>query len=275
MTFVLRRCFWMVDLGFLAAAASLCALLVGSLVSPTLHNQPMSFAFSGSPSIAKTALDAKAVSQVLGLPLDGSLVENTVKVSETITSALSVKLLGTSVANVADLSLATMQDLVAKDTAVYAIGDSIQGATIIAIERLRVTVDNQGRRETIDLEQSIAAPAIAAPSAPASSSATSAAGPVSRVEIEKFLGDPKGLFFSPAYDGGQMRGWKLQRLSADSPLAKLGFAQGDVIRRLNGFELSNPSKLLEAYSRLTSTSRAEVEIDRNGAPQRLTYRITD
>ncbi|HEY3445703.1 MAG TPA: type II secretion system protein GspC [Myxococcales bacterium] len=284
MTLVLRRCFWMVDLGFIAVAAALCALVVAALLPHPIRIPSISFGFSSSPAVAKTALDANAASQVLGLPLGDGSVSGTAPVPGPVTSPLSVKLLGTSVSNVPELSLATLQDLAAKDTTVYAIGDLIQGASIVDIERLRVTVDNQGRREVIDLEQSVAAPVANQTPAPSAGlvPGVTAVGPgkflVERKAIEAFIANPgtemTKASFSPAFEGGLTRGWKLARLASDSILGKLGLAQGDVIRRINGYELTDPAKLLEAYGRLGSTSRTELEIERNGAPIRLEFRIS-
>ncbi|MGC4113953.1 MAG: type II secretion system protein GspC [Myxococcales bacterium] len=282
MTFVLRRCFWMVDLGFTAAAASLCALLVGALVPRAIHIPSDSLGFSGASPVVKTALDGKAVSQVLDLPLGGTQAEPLPPTPAPTPSALSVKLLGTSVSNLPELSLATLQDLTAKDTTVYAIGDTIQGATVLDIERLRVIVDNQGRRETIDLEQSVATAGAQGPTAAAVPGLT-VVGPgkyvIERKALEAFLANPGAELmkagFVPAIEGGINRGWKLVRLTSDSLLGKLGLAQGDVIRRVAGYELTKPAALLDLATQVTRMSRVEVETDRNGAAQRLDYRITD
>ena len=281
MTFVLRRCFWMVDLGFVAVAAALCALLAGALIPRTIRIPEISFGFSKPSAVAKTALDAKAASQVLGLPLVRSEPKPPGEV-EAPPSNLSVKLLGTSVSDIPELSLATLQDLTAKDTTVYAIGDLLQGATVVDIQRLRVTVDNQGRREVIDLEQSVAGPVTnQTPASPLAQGIT-AVGPgkflVDRKVLEAFLANPTPeltkAFLAPVYEGGLTRGWKLARLASGSMLGKLGLAQGDVLRRVNGFELTDPTKLLEIFTRLRDASRVEVEVERNGASQRLEYRIS-
>jgi len=288
MTFALRRCFWVVDLGFTAAAAALCSLLAVALVPRPVRIPEIPLAFSGAPSVAKTALDPKAVSQVMGLPLAESLPTSAPSPSPAEPVApLSVRLLGTTVSNIPELSLATLQDLTsAQAPAVYAIGDAIQGATILDIERLRVTVDNRGRREVIDLEQSVA-PAPAPDAAPKAPSAGPVPGisevgrgeyVVDRKLVETFIADPTReltkAFFTPAYQGGITRGWKLSRLAPDALLRKLGLAPGDVVRRINGFELTDPTRLLEAFGRLRDASQVELEVERNGAPQRLEYRIS-
>ena len=95
--------------------------------------------------------------------------------------------------------------------------------------------------------------------------------------VDSFAGNPGPemvkVFFAPAYDNGVTRGWKLMRLGQDSVLGKLGISQGDVVRRINGFEVNDPAKLLEVLTSLKSARRVEIELDRNGAAQRLEYRV--
>jgi general secretion pathway protein C len=48
---------------------------------------------------------------------------------------------------------------------------------------------------------------------------------------------------------------------------------GDVLRRINGFTLDDPTRALEAYNHLRSASRIELEIERDGQPVKKTYTV--
>ena len=48
---------------------------------------------------------------------------------------------------------------------------------------------------------------------------------------------------------------------------------GDVIRRINGYDLNSPEKALEIYSKLKEASRIDIEIERNGSVMRKTYNV--
>jgi general secretion pathway protein C len=283
MDLVLRRCFWMVDLAFLAGAAFLCALTASALAAhpsllPTLPEMRSAHAF-----VSRPVLDAQAVSRATGLPLE---LEAPLPAAELLErTSLSVRLLGTSVSNLPAFSLATLQDKNSRATDVFAVGDALQGATVVSIERLRVVVDNHGRRETIGLEGSLADQ----PTATASGLALAPVPGIVAIDATHFIIDRPFLLgiaqnpgvemgkmlVTPAIQGGSTIGWKLSRLAPDALLAKLGLGQGDVFRRVNGFELSDPAKILEVLGRLTSASQVQVEIDRSGAAQRLDYRIRD
>lgn len=58
-----------------------------------------------------------------------------------------------------------------------------------------------------------------------------------------------------------------------SPLAELGFKAGDQIKSINGFDMSDPEKALEAYSRLSSVKSVKVEVSRKNKPVQLEYDV--
>jgi general secretion pathway protein C len=68
-------------------------------------------------------------------------------------------------------------------------------------------------------------------------------------------------------------GFKLFSIRPDSIYSKIGVQNGDVIRRINGFDLNSPEKALEVYSKMKDASRIEIEIERNGAPIRKSYNV--
>ncbi|MBI5547935.1 MAG: hypothetical protein HY901_28975 [Deltaproteobacteria bacterium] len=287
MSIALRRCFWMVDLAFVAGAAFLCAATVSVLASLPLRMPALPHLQGARPvTEARPALDAKAVAQVTGLPLGTAEPLPTPPPEPAVVSPLSVRLLGTSVSSVPGFSLATLHDLQSRETGVFAIGDLLQGgATIVDIERLRVTVERDGRHEVIDLESSLASnpllppvPSVAAPPALAGVTRVSAnVYEIERSAILTVIANPAPeipkMGWTAATKGGAIQGWRLQRLAPDALLGKIGIAQGDTVRRVNGFEVNDPTKLFEVLSRLKDASRIEVELERNGASQRLEYRI--
>jgi general secretion pathway protein C len=77
----------------------------------------------------------------------------------------------------------------------------------------------------------------------------------------------------PAYRDGQPEGFKLFAIRPDSLFSKLGLVNGDVIRRINGFEMNSAANALEAYTRLQGAGRIDLEIDRRGSSIRRTYSI--
>jgi len=70
-----------------------------------------------------------------------------------------------------------------------------------------------------------------------------------------------------------VHGTTLVAFPGDSPLAKLGFEQGDTIRGLNGMNVSTPAEALGIYTQLKSATRLTIDLDRRGEPLQLTIDI--
>jgi general secretion pathway protein C len=68
-------------------------------------------------------------------------------------------------------------------------------------------------------------------------------------------------------------GFKVFSITKDSLYSKIGIQNGDVIKSINGIELSSPDKALEAYSRLQSASKLSLDIIRRGSNETMEYTI--
>lgn len=78
----------------------------------------------------------------------------------------------------------------------------------------------------------------------------------------------------PAFEGGKTVGFKLFSIRPGSLYSKIGLQNGDVITRINGYEMSSPEKGLEIYSKLKDSKQVTVDLKRRGKPQTLDYNIT-
>lgn len=77
----------------------------------------------------------------------------------------------------------------------------------------------------------------------------------------------------PAFEGGKPVGFKLFSIKPGSLYSKIGLQNGDVINRINGYEMSSPEKGLEVYQKLKDSSNVDLEIKRRGKPLKLGYTI--
>jgi hypothetical protein len=82
----------------------------------------------------------------------------------------------------------------------------------------------------------------------------------------------KGARVVPAVKDGKAAGFKLYAIRPSSIYAKLGFMNGDTLKRINGFELDSADKALEVYTKLREATSIEVELERRGKP--VSLRIT-
>lgn len=299
-----KRHFWLVHLLFIFAVAWLVmrtanAFLETSLLPiPTGRSGPV----KQQRMVPMAALSLERVAKSLGLPVpipEPEVLEPTTPAIDPnaapVRTSLRVKLLGTLVSeSLPEWSVASIQDIVTLKTNTYMIGDRVQGAEVVEIERLRVIVINNNRREFIDSTPGDGSGV--APPPPVVSARPVNSGPppsvalgtgvkqlsdndyeIPRAEIDKTLANLNDVAMQarivPAFKDGVAQGFKLFSIRPDSIYSKIGIQNGDVIKRINGFDLNSPEKALEIYSKLKESSRIDIEVERNGAAVRKTYNV--
>ncbi|WIG96197.1 type II secretion system protein GspC [Myxococcus sp. SDU36] len=298
-----RKYFWTVNLVFILLVGVLAASTVNLFVESAISPVPTGGASARAPSqprrseTAMAMLDLDRLSRLTGI----SLPEPEPEVQEPggasaevdpnaapVKSGLRVKLLGTLVASNPDWSFASIQDMTTQRSQTFMVGNALQGATVESIERERVIIINGGRREFIDGNPGDGA--FVPPSPPVAQANTAPPNDgsgiratseneyeVPRAEIDKTLNNLNNVAMQarivPAFKDGQAVGFKLFSIRPDSIYSKIGVQNGDVIRRINGFDLNSPEKALEVYSKMKDAARIEIEIERNGAPIRKSYNV--
>lgn len=99
---------------------------------------------------------------------------------------------------------------------------------------------------------------------------------VDRGVVEKILENPAELLRArvvPEQEGGRVVGLRLFGVRPDSLLALLGVENGDRLGAINGFELTTPEKIFEAYARLRTADKLTLSVSRRGQPTILDYAI--
>jgi general secretion pathway protein C len=77
----------------------------------------------------------------------------------------------------------------------------------------------------------------------------------------------------PEQENGKTVGIRMFGIRPETLLGVLGFENGDRIQSLNGFELANPEKALEAYARVRTADHLTVSITRRGTTMNVDYNI--
>ena len=83
----------------------------------------------------------------------------------------------------------------------------------------------------------------------------------------------KGARVVPAMKDGKSVGIKLYAIRPNSLYAKVGLANGDTVKAINGMDLSSVDKGLEVYTQLRDAKKLELSLDRRGKPLTLTITI--
>ena len=302
MELVLQRYSW----AFTAAAAIIAAFLVARTV-----NTLAAAAIAPKPALVQQAgaatpqtlgsqhveLEADKLARLLDVPLP-----KPAPVGETVVAAAPVKpswdatpvrsalhglLVGTAIADPARYSLCQITNPDLNETQVYTIGEKYQGARIYAVEKERVLVDNDGRNEYID-NSAAAAPNLGVSPMPVPMQPVGGGGDgvkqlsdnnyvVAKSEINNALTNLSDLATKarivPSFKNGVANGFKLFSIVPDSLYSKIGVQNGDVIRKINGYEMNSPDKALEIYQKLRDANRIEIELERRGETVRKSYSI--
>lgn len=77
----------------------------------------------------------------------------------------------------------------------------------------------------------------------------------------------------PHEENGQVVGVKLYGIRRSSLLGRLGIQNGDMLRTINGYDMTSPDTALEAYARLQSADRITISLARRGQDMSVDYSI--
>jgi general secretion pathway protein C len=299
---VLQRYSWALDALAVLIGAYLAARTVNTIAAAAIAPRPALVQQAGAaPQAAaqpqRVELDAEKVAKLFDVPLPKPAAPGSEPAQPQragwnpvpVRSSLHGTLIGTAIADPTRYSLCQITNPDLNETQVYAIGDKYQGARIYGIEKERVLLDNGGVNEYID--NSAAAPpslGLAPMPPPGGAPQAQASGEgvkqlsenqyvVARSEINNALTNLSDLATKarivPSFKNGVANGFKLFSIVPDSLYAKIGVQNGDVIRRINGYEMNSPDKALEIYQKLRDASRIEIELERRGETLRKTYSI--
>jgi general secretion pathway protein C len=223
-----------------------------------------------------------------------------------VKTELRLSLVAAVLAQPASYSLATLAD--GGSNQVVGVGDRIGPARFLGLARLPTDGDitgnafklvavicNEGTKEYVEADTSGAVVASAdvaripvAPVPPPGSPAPASMDGVrplgnnryeiDRKVIEATLGDLNKMATQarivPSFKNGVGNGFKLFSIQPGSLYSAIGVENGDVIQRLNGYELNSPEKALELYQKLREAGHVSLEMERNGQSIRKEYNIT-
>jgi general secretion pathway protein C len=270
---------WVTELVGVAIAAGLAAhataTLLGARLLPHVESLPR-----GRPTYAAAPPADKPVDAIVGRNVFCSSCEATPPVERSLRPVTLLAIMFAPAPSDAGWSVAILRDDDAATTGPYGVGDGLCGATIVAIEDVRVVLDvGGGRREVLELLHPSRAPADPRGANRARwSDGVAKVGPhsyeVQRAALEQFLagGGARPLpRVAPQTRGGEPVGLRLSGIGRDGPFAAIGIVDGDVLLEVNGRSIATPDAALAAYAALRSASHVSLLIDRLGERVRMEY----
>jgi general secretion pathway protein C len=183
----------------------------------------------------------------------------------------------------------------------YRVGMSVDDREVLAVERNRVVLRANGA--LCDLNMFGAPPPVAVAAAqPAAAPIVIAEPPsadtggieasdldanihqvsdtsytVNRGLVDRLLANQAALMSAarviPHEEDGRTVGMKIYGIRRSSLLGRLGIQNGDMLRTINGFDLTDPTALLQAYTTLRSADHLSMQVMRRGQPMSMDYQI--
>jgi len=100
---------------------------------------------------------------------------------------------------------------------------------------------------------------------------------IDRNVVDKIIENQAELMKSariiPEQQDGKVVGIRLLNIRPETLLGKLGLQTGDMLKSINGFDMTSPEKALEAYAKLRTAPAIQVGIVRNGKPTNIDFNI--
>jgi len=289
----LGRYFWAINLAFIAGFAYVGAsfenIFVAELIRPTPQVATGSVGPPPKP-VTHAELTAEGFARLMGAKLpEAPPPEATEEArppdmsSEPIRTNLHAQLLATVIANRPEWSIATIKDLTLNETKICMVGDKFMGADVLEIQYLKVILLVDGHREFLDLSAPPSTVAVATPKLDQEAPAAPTGEGIKKLDEHRYaierstvnsaLSNMNDLAMQarivPSFKNGQPNGFKLFSIRPDSLYSKIGIQNGDVIQRINGFDMNSPDKALEAYTKLKAANAIDMQVERNG--QTVTY----
>ena len=277
------------NLLFLAMMAFFGARIASAVVAARLAAPPPRAAAAVLPQIAPAAVEAESAYTVIA----ERDVFNAVKRQGTESSEpstfkrtdLNLKLWGTALAHDPAQSFAIIEDQAARRQVLYRVGDPVlEVATLARVEWDRVVLSRDGAEEILEISSARASGKDAA----AVGGAPAAGGErirktadnkflIDRRELEQTVANINEVFTQaravPFFQDGKTVGFRVFAIKPGSVFEKIGLQNGDVVQRVNGVELTDPTKAISLFTELQNEGHIAVDLQRNKQTKNFSYEI--
>lgn len=189
---------------------------------------------------------------------------------------LNLELLGTAIGNIKD-PIAFIKDLKSNKQGIYRLGNIIRDAKITAITIGEVTLDVNGRKETLKLSRRALAWANRNKQTPAILSVSGERVVVSKnglfSESDNILGILHNVKVRPYHQAREVLGMIVEGVPENSIVTKAGIRDKDIIRSVNNQKIDSYQKALQVFSKVRNHSEIKVGLLRAGKAKTLYYHI--
>jgi general secretion pathway protein C len=277
------------NLFLLALIAFFGARIASTMVATRLVAPPPRVAAAAAASVAAADVEPESAYAAIAerdvfnaVKREGPDPNSTVAFKRT---DLNLKLWGTALANDPARSFAIIEDQAARRQVLYRVGDSIlEVATLARVEWDRVILDRDGAEEVLEISSARASGKGAAPGGATGAGAGERIRKtadnkflIDRRELEQTVANINEVFTQaravPFFENGKTVGFRVFAIKPGSVFEKIGLQNGDVINRVNGVELTDPTKAISLFTELQNEGHIAVDLQRNKQSKNFSYEI--
>lgn len=278
------------NLLLLTTIAFFAARITNTLVAARLDPPPAKAAAALAPTVASGAVEPESAYAVIAErdvfnAAKGGPRSATARATDAKLTDLNLKLWGTALAQDPSQSFAVIEDQAARRQMLYRVGDPIlEVATLTRVEWDRVVLTRDGEEEILEISSARAsgkdgAPAPGAPAAGGERIRKTADNKflIDRRELENTVANINEVFTQaravPFFQDGKTVGFRVFAIKPGSVFEKIGLQNGDVINRVNGVELTDPTKAISLFTELQNEGHIAVDLQRNKQAKSFSYEI--
>ena len=286
------------------ASGLLVAHTINAFVADTLYVIPEQIARSGSNASKSTPLlafysPAQAMEQIRASGLfvlppptengsssvtsSGRRGSNSPVVRASLGLATKLRLIGTVLGDERGV-FAIVEDLSSKQQSLYHLHDSVLDlGEVSEIRRNGIVIRQDNVEELLELGISEGQAVLTGSpgTVPSSHAMTAQTSPlrkaVDRREVEQAMNDlPKLLSQARAVPNtvnGTVNGFRLEYVAPSSFYEKIGVQAGDVLQRVNGVDIRDPSTMLNLLQQLKNEQTVKLDLVRNNQRSTITYEL--
>ena len=200
-----------------------------------------------------------------------------------VESRLNIKLIGTVVAGEKSAAMVSVQS--SRKQEVFFLHEEIQPhVTLEEVAATEIVVNNHGKRERISIEagKPIAqAPRVTAPQKAAAVPRVAMPDTINRkinrsklnAQMRNFSTLLSQARVSPHFTNKKPDGFVISEIVKGSLYEEIGLKNGDIIKKVNGESVTGAEQAMRMYRELQSATFIDVEIERNGRLQQISYVI--
>jgi general secretion pathway protein C len=189
------------------------------------------------------------------------------------------RLVGT-VSGSGSFGFAVLEEKSSRLQSLYRIDDLLPGgAQLVGIERYEIIIQVGPTTHRLAVEEDVpgATPVAAASAAGGARELAANHWLIERRKVEAALANLPQLLTQarliPNFSGGKADGSRLVGIKPNSFFSDIGLQDGDILKRINGVEITDPLTLGKVFTQLQHEANINLDLQRSSQPLTLSYEI--